>query len=281
MTCIPLDTDILFSKVVCMKLPWTLSFIGEWLPHLTFRSVLRLRDYELRSARNGALEGKTLSLKPRFLLRTKVLLREVGSDILTFNEVIKDQVYKDVLSQLPQCETMVDLGANIGLASLYFAASYPNCRILAVEPNRSSYELLSTNLGEQIASGRCRILNAAVWSSETSLAPDSSVEPDHYSAFATREACAESDENDGMLGLPIIKILADSGFQRIDLLKVDIEGAEIELFKGNLDWLRQVSAIAIEFHANSRQVCNFDEIAGRYGFRIIDRGGHTVIALKD
>jgi FkbM family methyltransferase len=262
-------------------LPWNLAFMFEWLPRMSIQSVLRLRDYEVRSNRGGALEGKTLGLTLRSPLRGEILLREVGSDILTFNEVIGEQVYQDVLRHVPKCETIVDLGANIGLASLYFAASYPGCRIFAVEPNDSSYSLLNSNLGKLIAAGRCRTLNAAVWSSEASLAPDDSFEPNHYSAFATREVSVEADRNNGMIGLPMGRILADSGFEKIDLLKVDIEGAEIELFKGDLDWLRQVGAIAIEFHGNSREVCNFDEFTRRYGFRIIDHGGHTVIALKD
>ena len=84
-----------------------------------------------------------------------------------------------------------------------------------------------------------------------------------------------------MLALPISKILADSRFEYVGLLKVDIEGAEVELFKGDLDWLRKVRAIAIEFHGDSRLLCNFDEVLKKYDFRIIDGGGHTVIALKN
>lgn len=253
----------------------------EWLPYMPVRSVLRLRDYEVRSSRGGAVEGGTLRLTLRSPFRGEILLREVGSDILTFDEIVKEQVYQDVLRQVPKCETIVDLGANIGLASLYFAASYPGCRILAVEPNDSSYKLLNSNLGKLIATGRCKTLNAGVWSSETTLAPDDSFEAGHYSAFATREVSVEAERDSGMIGLPMRRILAHSGFEKIDLLKVDIEGAEVELFKGDLDWLRQVGAIAIEFHGDSRVACNFDEFTIRYGFRIIDRGAHTVIALKD
>src|SRR5438128_464043 len=130
--------------------PWTLSFIREWRPYMPLRSVWRLRDYELRSARGKQVEGQILELSLKSPVHGEVSLREVGSDILTFDEVIKRQVYRNILSKLEQCETVIDLGANIGLASLYFAGRYPSCRLFAVEPNPDTYRMLTANLAELI-----------------------------------------------------------------------------------------------------------------------------------
>lgn len=261
---------------------WTVSFVREWLPYMSLRSVLRLRDYELRSARGEQVEGRNLELRMKAPVQTTVSLREVGSDILTFNEVIKDQVYKNILAALDRCETVIDLGANIGLASLYFAGHYPRARVLAVEPNPPTYKILTANLKNLVEAGRCRTLQAAVWGSEKKLVADrSKAEEDHYSAFATREA--DDDRQDGgetMQGLPVNRIISESGFGRVDLMKVDIEGAEVELFKGDLDWLKVVGAIAIEFHEDSRAVTRFDEVMQAYGFRIQDQGAHTVLAVR-
>jgi FkbM family methyltransferase len=245
------------------------------------RSILRLRQFEIRNNRGEAVEGKLLPLTLRSPRRPSIALREVGSDILTFNEVIKDQVYKDVLALVPNCEAIIDLGANIGLTSLYFAAHYAGCRIFAIEPNPSTYEVLISNLGWLIDDGRCKTLNAAVWGKNATLGPASSVESEHYSAFATEEISTESN-NSGMTfpGFPMSKILLDSGFQKVDLLKVDIEGAEVELFKDEIDWLDRVQAIAIEFHNESRRQSNFDQVMAQCGFKVIDHRGHTVIALK-
>jgi hypothetical protein len=63
-------------------------------------------------------------------------------------------------------------------------------------------------------------------------------------------------------------------------VKVDVEGAEIELFKGDLDWLNHTGAIAIEFHGNARAVCNFDNIVHQYGFAVQAEDGHTVLAVS-
>jgi FkbM family methyltransferase len=261
------------------RLPWSIAFAAEWYPHLTMRSILRLRDYELRKKRGDAMEGGLLLTLRR--TGTTCTLRESGSDMLTFIEVIKEQVYKDVVSLVPRCEAIVDLGANIGLASLYFASHYSACRIFAVEPNPSTYALLTSNLAPLIEADRCQTLNAAVWRRATDLGAAESVKTNHYSAFKTTEVVGKSSEGGPKIsGLPMSRILLQSGFQKVDLLKVDIEGAEVELFQDELSWLTNVRAIAIEFHGESRRLSNFDEIMATYGFKIIDGGSHTVVALK-
>ncbi len=247
---------------------------------MNLRSALRLRDYEIRSARGDLERDKLLVLNLRSPVRGQIALRELGSDILTFNEVLGEEIYRCVPSLVRDCNSIIDLGANIGLASLYFASHYPSSRLFSVEPNPSSFELLTSNLSALMAQGRCRVLKAAVWGCETVLVADDSHGANHHSAFATRVA-TDVDNAEAMMGQPIHKIIAESGFECIDLLKVDIEGAEVELFTGNLEWLTSVRSIAIEFHGDSRDECAFDRIMKAYGFRIYDEGSHTIVALKN
>jgi len=261
--------------------PWTVSFIREWWPRMSLQSVLKLRDYELRSAKAGLHRGREVELRMKSPIRGRVSLREVGSDFLTFNEVVKEQVYKNATAHLETCETMMDLGANIGLTSLYFAHRYPKVKLFAVEPNPDSYQMLTANLKELIDSGRCRTLQAAVWGSPKTLVADPSQARDHFSAFATKEPSGTETDETCIVGLPIQKLIDDSGFSKIDLLKVDIEGAEVELFKGDLNWLHRVRTIAIEFHNDSRQTCQFDEIMRQCQFHINDENAHTVLAVKE
>jgi FkbM family methyltransferase len=263
-----------------LREPWTVSFVREWWPYMSLRSIVRLRDYELRSARGQQTIGKTLDLHMKAPVRGLVSLREVGSDILTFNEIIREQVYRNVAARVRRCDTLIDLGANIGLASLYFGDRYPTCRLFAVEPNPDSYRMLVRNLKGPIDRGRCRTLRAAVWRSEKTLVADLVNDAHHYSTFAACEAPAAQSHLDTMIGMPIRRIIAESRFENIDLLKVDIEGAEVELFNGDLDWLKNVGAIAIEFHRDSRRKCEFDRLMNEYRFRIYDDGGHTVLAAR-
>ncbi len=247
---------------------------------MTLRSVMRFREYSIRSDKEECPEGNLLKLVMRNPVRGEVILRERGSDILTFTEVIQQEVYREAVTAVRDCQTVIDLGANIGLASRYFADHFPNCKILAVEPNPGTYEVLLLNVERLVANRRCRTLRAAVWSSEKILTGGALDDPNHFSAFAVHESADASGE-DSIAGWPMSKIIADSGFERVDLLKVDIEGAEVALFTGNVNWLQQVRTIAIEFHDNSREECRFDDLMREYGFRVVDSGSHTVLALKD
>jgi len=264
-----------------MKKSWTLSFVRQWWPAMTLRSVFAFRDYKLRAEKGELIKGQRIKLRMRSPIRGEITLRETGTDLLTFDEVVVEEVYKSVLPYLHECQHVVDLGANIGLTSLYFATHYPACKIVAVEPNSGTYDLLCANLSGLVKAGRCKTLKAAIWGSETVLIADQPENPEHYSAFATREASGPVSSGDEISGMPLKQIMAEAGFERIDLLKVDVEGAEVELFKGDLEWLRSLKCIAIEFHEGSREVIGFDQIMAHYGFRIVDSNPHTVVAVSN
>ena len=229
--------------------------------------------------KNGILRpGKTLALRMKQPLRGRITLREWGSDLATFEVVVRDEEYKFLTSHLPAAETVIDLGANIGLSSLYFAYHWPSCRILAVEPNPETYNILESNLAPLFRSGRCRTLQAAVWNSHVKLS--SSQAPGHFSAFSVHEAAESDTANARINGKTMAEIIAHSGFKAIDLLKVDIEGAEVQLFDGSVDWLSRVGSIAIEFHQDTRASSRFDEIVAAYGFRQCGQESCTVLVSK-
>lgn len=259
---------------------WTVSLTRKLWPRMNLWSVLRFRDYSLREAQSSLHRDQLLNLYMKSPINQNVYLREVGSDILTFNEVLLDQIYETVLSHVPECKTVIDLGANIGLSSIFFAAHYPTCRIFAVEPNPRTYRLLNLNLKKLITEGRCATLQAAVWGTERKLTADPSRGSEHYSIFATVEPPETRLVEAGISGESIKKIIDRSGFNHIDLMKVDIEGAEKELFKGDLNWLNRVRCIAIEFHEDSRKTTNFDRVMLDYGFKIYNEDQHTIVAVR-
>jgi len=214
-------------------------------------------------------------------IRGNVFLRGLPSDQWTFSEIVKEQVYKEILPRLARCETVIDLGAHIGLASLYFSALYPSCRLFVVEPNPLNYEVLTSNLRELIEGGRCAAVQVAVWGRDAILTAKPLKSPKRYNCFAVRELRPRETCQEPLKGLPMTRILATSGFDTVDILKVDIEGAEVQLFRGDLDWLPRVRAILIEFHENSREECGFDGIMRRHRFRVCDENRHTVLAIRD
>jgi FkbM family methyltransferase len=247
---------------------------------MSLASIYRYRNYCLREAQGRSNPAGKLRLRLKSPVRGVVILREVSSDLYTFGDVFEQEVYRAVLRHLPECSTIVDLGANIGLASLYLASAYPSARIFAVEPNRDNFELLKTNLKDLIQKQRCVPVQAALWSTRKLLTVDPQWLPDAYNGFRLSEQPSPQGTVDQVQGLTMEEILASSQFERVDLLKVDIEGAEVELFRNDIGWLGRVRAIAIEFHGRSREECGFDQILSEQGFKVCEEDAHTVLAIR-
>lgn len=259
---------------------WVAHLIRSLHPYMGLRSILRYRQFRNRVAHGNAVPGRVFRLRIKVPKAGYLYLREGWPDIDSFSEVFVYDVYRLVLDHVSECKRIIDLGANIGLASLYFAVHYPQAVTVSVEPHPANYEMLVKNLHGLLAAGKCRTLRAAVWSEETSLVADPTKPSDQYNAFAVCKSAKELESPFRIDGVTVPKILRECGWDQVDLLKIDIEGAETELFRGKLDWLARVRALAIEFHGNARKICDFDGVARRYGFKNFDENQHTVVAVR-
>jgi FkbM family methyltransferase len=217
--------------------------------------------------------------------RGTLVLREDASDLWTFREIVEWDVYRPVFEYVRAAQTVVDLGANIGLASLCFAARWPGCRIIAVEPNAGTFAVLKQNLAALVKRGRCEVVRAAIWSRETSLVEDSSVPRRYFNGFRVAEATSNDDASvERYPGISMLTLMQRYAIGEIDLLKIDIEGTETELFRGDVSWLTRIGAIAIEFHRTSagytRELSRFDELIKEHGLVIMAETEHTVVAAR-
>lgn len=252
---------------------WTLSLFRRYSPCLAWSSVLRLRSALTRHA-------PTVDLTIRKPYRLRVTIRTEGSDLWGIKETFLDRAYQVVTDVIPRCDTMIDLGANAGLAALYFTGAYPNVRIFAVEPFAETVAILKRNLAVGIRTGRHRVMGCAVWSAEQPLVLLDGPKPCAYTYLRTRPAGPHDEGKPVVQGKTMRQVLDASGFGIVDLLKVDVEGAERELFKGDLQWLDRVRAIAIEFHDSSREDIGFDALITQRGFTILAENRHTVVASR-
>lgn len=239
---------------------------------MTLLSAWRYRGVILRQENPKRDNFIRIKLKRPF--KIDFTLREGSSDFSTWDEIFLEQVYRCVLQHVPACKTIVDLGANIGLATLYFAKAYPDARIVSVEADAANFALLRRNVRKLIRRRRCQPIHAAAWNQDGS-ASLGNVRPGGYDLYQVAE-----DRGGGQKveALSMQTILQRSGFAEVDLLKVDIEGAEVQLFQGDLSWLERVNAIAIEFHGNSRAELRFEEMMK--GRKIIEALRHTVLAVR-
>lgn len=183
-----------------------------------------------------------------------VLLRLRTTDVLLFSEIFLDVQYVCDLPVRPQ--VIVDAGANIGLASLFYAHRYPEAKIIAIEPEASNFEMLRENTTSY---PNIIALRAALWNKNCDL---NIVDPGDgfwdYFSFRTSvpEPTGTNSKHRLIRGLTLDRLMKDNGVDYIDLLKVDIEGAEKEVFESPANWINRVGAVAVELHDRFRDGCS-------------------------
>jgi FkbM family methyltransferase len=243
-------------------------------PFLSASTVLRILTARELSYHGLFDRGRALAVRLRRPV-LRIALRPAGSDLATFDEVIREEVYRKACEAAGAAQQVIDLGANIGLASIYFLTWWDEARVLSVEPHAGNAEILVENLRPWIESGRCNVVEAAVWNADGPLEPvvDASALNDAFRVQAPSPGTAGS-----ITGLSMRALIEMTGSPNVDLLKVDIEGAESELLSGDLSWLRSVRCLAIEFHRDLRAETGFDQLVQEYGFQIVAEDDHTVVA---
>lgn len=214
-------------------------------------------------------------IRPRGIAHP-LIIRRPASDIDVLKQIYVDREYASI-DDLPDVRLVIDCGANVGYSSAYFLSIFPQAQVVAVEPDPRNFATLERNLAPYGQRARC--FHAGVWSQAAPLVIAENSYGDGRDWSRQVRVCAPSETAD-FAGVDIATLLAQSGHERISLLKVDIEGAEAVVFAENFTfWLERVDAIAIELHDDS-MFGNGSEvfhraIAGR-GFKISHSGELTI-----
>jgi FkbM family methyltransferase len=188
---------------------------------------------------------------------TTLTLRPFAGDLFVLYEVLAFNAYHIAPPLLPtdNVRRIVDCGANIGITSLFLAARYPRATILSVEPHPENFALLKTNVAQV---PRILPIRACV----TGTSQDVVRFTDDQATWGNRIAT----DDDGVLvpAITIEELCNQNGFQKIDLLKLDIEGAEEQVL-GNGAFLARTEHIIVELHGHYGFQCFQHDIAP-YGF---------------
>jgi len=201
--------------------------------------------------------------------RTPVALRAGTSDVRAFFQVFLDDCYAIPVNIHP--DLIIDGGANVGYASIYYANKYPDARIIAVEPEASNHDLLKVNTSGY---ANVTVLRAGLWNRGAQLKiKDPSAEK---WAFQVQESEADEESIDAVT---VDEIVERAGAGSIDILKLDIEGAEKELFASAETWLGRVQVLIVELHDRLRPGCSesFQAAVAKQEFSAMRRGEHFIL----
>jgi FkbM family methyltransferase len=169
-----------------------------------------------------------------------ICMRAGTSDLWVFDQIF---LYREMETDFGQnLAFIIDAGANIGLTSVYLANRFPNARILALEVDQQNFELLAENARPY---PHITPLLKGLWHCRAKLVINN---PEDYEwAFTVSEASQEGSST--VEGISVADLLLDFGWEHVDLLKMDIEGAELEVLShGAEEWLDRVRVLAIEVH---------------------------------
>ena len=139
---------------------------------------------------------------------------------------------------------IVDAGANIGLSALAFSAQVPDAIVLAIEPEPDNFELLQLNtvgypilpLPVALGAGDDRLLLANPNRGE-------------WGYIASLRSPQGSDRAIEVPGITVDKIFESFSHDcQPFIVKIDIEGAETEVFESGGRWIESVPLIIVELH---------------------------------
>lgn len=167
--------------------------------------------------------------------------------------------------EIPEHGVVIDIGANIGVFSLY-AVSRGASRVFAFEPNREAYDVLVRNIESNNLSSKILPFNLAVGGGGYDTVNIPRVSSAHN---RTLKLVSEShkDQYDTVSCITLEKILSASGVEHVDLLKMDCEGAEYEILEGTSDrTLSSIQRLRMEYHG--QPIHEITSRLGRLGYAV-------------
>lgn len=176
------------------------------------------------------------------LLKKWVTIRTKTSDLAVFEKVIKNEEYALPANIYPK--VIVDAGANVGFSTLYFAAKYPQSVVIAVEPDESNFRMLQANTSSL---NSIRAVQAAIWKEN---APVNLIGEKNSDFQVNLEGNGRIVE-----GITFEELMNRFNVKYVDVMKIDIEGAEKEVFETARSWIDRVGMIVIELHDRFKPGC--------------------------
>jgi FkbM family methyltransferase len=210
-----------------------------------------------------------------------IWVRAGTSDILLYNDIINLEEYKFETLKAPN--VIIDAGANIGLAAVYFANKWPHAKIVSIEPDESNYNILIKNTEHY---PNIIPIKAALWDTVGKI-DLLDVGHGHWGFMTEMNGSfkqikmTDIKKINTIDAVTINKIMDDYHFNEIDILKIDIEGAEKEVLSSAHEWIDSVKSIIIELHERMKCGCNRAFYCNTNGFDNEWQHGEDIYLTKN
>ncbi|HTN20021.1 MAG TPA: FkbM family methyltransferase [Pelobium sp.] len=199
-----------------------------------------------------------------------------SSDFSVFLQVFFNEQYlllvNFCLFNKLEIKNILDLGANVGFTSIYLRKAFKEANIYAVEPDENNFKELNKNTSFL---KKLFTINSAVWPYKTFLTPSYEEESDWGKTFVYNENHSENR----IRTVTIAELIKDYTLETVDILKIDIEGAEKQVFEGDVSFLNKTKVIAIEIHEDYIAKDVITDILLAHHF-VLTEAGELVIGIN-
>lgn len=207
----------------------------------------------------------------------QIKLRVNSTDFEVFKQVFVNEEYKVVTDYFEDnglsCSTIIDAGANVGFTTLYLKEAFPDASIISIEADESNFAVLTTHICLNNLSQVVGLLRAAHHTGGLSMA----ISSDFRGGGEWAKRSVLSEVNTCLKSVSIEEIMAYNNWLLVDLLKIDIEGAEQFLFKSRdtASFLDKTKVLALEIHDEFHLRIHIYDVLRSYGFTIFNSGETT------
>jgi len=159
------------------------------------------------------------------------------------NDIFAGITYPNV-SFVSGVKTILDIGANVGAASVFFALGYPDAQVYAFEPGTMPFSLLQQNV-ELLRN--VRVFPFGLYSGETKLPLFRGKNDSVESSLCPSVRTAGEGEQIRLAGAS--EFLSEHGIESVDILKIDTEGCEVPILQSLRQYLPGVKVLYVEYHS--------------------------------
>lgn len=198
------------------------------------------------------------------------------TDMRTYLHVYADKNYEFDWGFEPR--RILDVGANIGLATRWFAETHPEAAVVAIEPSPDNLHLLRHNTSHldnvTVVEGAVSDFDGTGRLFDPHLGPwGFRVLPDGHESLRGHEPRTPC--------FTISSLMEHVGWEEVDIVKIDIEGGELEVFDNSHDWIHKAAGIVVELHDRFRQGATRSFVAATSEFDLEIYRGENVFVSRD
>lgn len=184
-------------------------------------------------------------------MKFKIKVNKTQLDFLSHEQVDNTKLIKNILSGKTypiinhvEPKVIIDIGANIGATSVFFALNYKKAKIFSFEPSSINYELLAQNVKKlkNVVALNCGVFDK----DKTEKIYIDKSSPGRNSIF---KHWTDSEEFEQIKLINFRDFIKVNEINSIDILKIDTEGCEVPILRSIADYISSIKLLYLEYHS--------------------------------